>query len=209
MRQLSGEDLSSSTQTVDTPTPSNVARLRSIAAADGRPLGTATHIERRLPLSPSPAAAAARPARIDHPYWSRTNARPRYHVRQRLQSRRLAQFCIQASRIHARPSTGTASESTWSRVGAFSICRRTFCDPGKIHTQDRRGAGAEITTLLHDTSSTARVRAARAWFPESPQETCALARAALNNTSSRSRCGPARADARDGVRPCSALGDPG
>jgi hypothetical protein len=98
------------------------------------------------------------------------------------------QFCIQASRIHARPLDLT--RPLWEiylveGLDSFlDLPADSFAILTKIHHAaiDVKG-GAEITTLLHDTTpQTPHPEPPEPWFPESPPGSLSLlARAAIHN----------------------------
>jgi len=150
------------------------------------------HIEGRLHLSPIFRQKLLRvPLELDFPYWIEDEGFDlEYHVRHIALPKPgdWRQFCIQASRIHARPLD--LSKPLWELYlveGLDSFLHlppNSFAILSKVHHAaiDVRG-GAEITTLLHDT--TARPPAPEPpepWFPESPPGSTALiARAMINN----------------------------
>ena len=163
-------------------------------AGDGRVhfKGLLKHIESRLHLSPIFRQKLLRvPMELDFPYWIEDESFDlEYHVRHIALPKPgdWRQFCIQASRIHARPLD--LSKPLWELYlveGLDSFLHLppdSFAILAKVHHAaiDVRG-GAEITTLLHDT--TARPPAPEPpepWFPESPPGAVSLlARAMINN----------------------------
>lgn len=154
--------------------------------------GLLRHIESRLHLSPIFRKKLLRvPLELDYPYWIEDDAFDlEYHVRH------LAlphpgdwrQFCIQASRIHARPLDLT--RPLWEihlveRLDKFlDLPGGSFALLTKVHhaAMDLAG-GAEITTLLHDTMAKATPPAPpEPWFPQDPPGAVSLVgRAVLHN----------------------------
>jgi WS/DGAT/MGAT family acyltransferase len=154
--------------------------------------GLLKYIESRLHLSPIFRQKLLRvPLDLDHPYWIEDERFDlEYHVRHIALPKPgdWRQFCIQASRIHARPLD--MSRPLWELYLVEGL--DTFLDlPAdsfalltKVHHAaiDVRG-GAEITTLLHDTTPLPpHPEPPEPWFPESPPGSLSLlARAALHN----------------------------
>jgi diacylglycerol O-acyltransferase len=150
------------------------------------------HIESRLHLSPIFRQKLLRvPLELDFPYWIEDeNFDLEYHVRHIALPKPgdWRQFCIQASRIHARPLDLT--RPLWELylvegLDAFlQLPKDSFAILAKIHHAaiDVRG-GAEITTLLHDTTPNPPApEPPEPWFPESPPGAISLlTRALLNN----------------------------
>ncbi len=150
------------------------------------------HIESRLHLSPIFRQKLLRvPLELDHPYWIEDERFDlEYHVRHVALPKPgdWRQFCLQASRIHARPLD--MSRPLWELylvegLDAFlDLPKNSFAILAKIHHAaiDVR-SGAEITTLLHDTTQRSpKLAPPEPWFPETPPGTVALlARAALRN----------------------------
>jgi len=196
MRQLRGED--ARFVYADTGHANSNITLVSIydpsTAADGRVhfKGLLRHIESRLHLSPIFRQKLLRvPLELDHPYWIEDERFDlEYHARHVALPKPgdWRQFCIQVSRIHARPLDMT--RPLWELylvegLDAFvDLPKDSFAILAKIHHAaiDVR-AGAEITTLLHDTTPRPPGLAPpEPWFPESPPGTVSLlARAALHN----------------------------
>jgi len=154
--------------------------------------GLLKYIESRLHLSPIFRQKLLRvPLDLDHPYWIEDERFDlEYHVRHVALPRPgdWRQFCIQASRIHARPLD--LSRPLWELYLVEGL--DTFLDlpPDSfaILTKIHHAAidvknGAEITTLLHDTTPLPpNPEPPEPWFPESPPGSLALlARAALRN----------------------------
>lgn len=196
MRQLRGED--AQFVYADNGHANSNLTLVSIydpsTAADGQVhfTGLLKHIERRLHLSPIFRQRLLRvPLELDHPYWIEDERFDlEYHVRHVALPKPgdWRQFCIQASRIHARPLDMT--RPLWELylvegLDAFlDLPKNSFAILAKIHhAAIDANAGAEITTLLHDTTPQPPALAPpEPWFPESPPGTLALlARAAFNN----------------------------
>lgn len=196
MRQLRGDD--AVFLYADSGHSSSHVSLVNIydpSTAPGRRLrfkGLLQHIESRLHLSPIFRKKLLRvPLELDHPYWIEDEAFDlEYHVRH------LAlpppgdwrQFCIQASRIHARPLD--LSRPLWE-IHLIERLDRFLDLPGgsfalliKVHhaAMDLAG-GAEIATLLHDLQAKAPPPdPPEPWFPEDPPGALSLiGRAVLNN----------------------------
>ncbi len=154
--------------------------------------GLLRHIESRLHLSPIFRQKLLRvPLELDYPYWVEDERFDlEYHVRHVALPHPgdWRQFCIQASRIHARPLD--LSRPLWEiylveGLDSFlDLPDDSFALLTKIHHAaiDLSG-GAEITTLLHDTTArSAPPDPPTPWFPEPPPGASALlARAALHN----------------------------
>jgi WS/DGAT/MGAT family acyltransferase len=154
--------------------------------------GFLKYIESRLHLSPIFRQKLLRvPLDLDHPYWIEDERFDlEYHVRHIALPRPgdWRQFCIQASRIHARPLD--LSRPLWELYLVEGL--DTFLDlpPDSfaILTKIHHAAidvkhGAEITTLLHDTTPLPpHPEPPEPWFPESPPGALSLlARAAFHN----------------------------
>jgi len=154
--------------------------------------GLLKHIEGRLHLSPIFRQRLLRvPLELDYPYWIEDERFDlEYHVRHIALPKPgdWRQFCIQVSRIHARPLD--LSRPLWELylvegLDAFlDLPADSFAILTKIHHAaiDVKG-GAEITTLLHDTvPRPPHPEPPEPWFPESPPGSLSLlARAALHN----------------------------
>ena len=150
------------------------------------------HIESRLGGLPMFRSKLQRvPLDLDHPYWvDDPNFDLEYHVRHIALPKPgdWRQFCIQASRIHARPLD--MSKPLWELYlvegldSFLELPKDSFGILAKVHHAaiDVR-AGAEITTLLHDTTDIPPApEPPEPWFPESPPGSLSLlARAALHN----------------------------
>ena len=196
MRQLRGED--ARFVYAETGHANSNITLLSIydpsTAPEGRVRfkGLLKHIESRLHLSPIFRQKLLRvPLELDYPYWIEDEGFDlEYHVRHIALPKPgdWRQFCIQASRIHARPLD--LSRPLWELylvegLDAFlDLPRDSFGILIKIHHAaiDIRG-GAEISTLLHDTTAVPPPpEPPEPWFPESPPGPLSLlARAALHN----------------------------
>ena len=165
--------------------PGGKVRFKSILA----------HIEARLHLSPVFRRKLLRvPLELDYPYWIEDERFDlEYHVRH------IAlpapgdwrQFCIQASRIHARPLD--LSRPLWEihviegLDGLLDLPRGSFALLTKVHhAAIDLDDGSELTRVLHDTSATPEPPAPpEPWFPESPPGTFALlGRSLLRNATS-------------------------
>jgi diacylglycerol O-acyltransferase len=154
--------------------------------------GFLKYVESRLHLSPIFRQKLLRvPLDLDHPYWIEDERFDlEYHVRHIALPRPgdWRQFCIQASRIHARPLD--LSRPLWELylVEGLDTFLNLPPDSFAILTKIHHAAidvkhGAEITTLLHDTTPlTPHPEPPEPWFPESPPGPISLlARAALHN----------------------------
>jgi WS/DGAT/MGAT family acyltransferase len=154
--------------------------------------GLLSYIESRLHLSPIFRQKLLRvPLDLDHPYWIEDERFDlEYHVRHVALPKPgdWRQFCIQASRIHARPLDMT--RPLWElylveELDSFiDLPKDSFAILAKIHHAAIDVTGeSEITTLLHDTSPhPPHPEPPEPWFPESPPSSLALlARAACHN----------------------------
>jgi WS/DGAT/MGAT family acyltransferase len=131
------------------------------------------------------------PLGLDHPYWvDDENFDLEYHVRHIALPKPgdWRQFCIQASRIHARPLD--LSRPLWEihviegLDGFLDLPEGTFALLTKTHhAAIDVEQGSEITMLLHDTEATPPPAAPAApWFPEpAPGLLPMLTRAAANS----------------------------
>jgi len=154
--------------------------------------GLLTYIESRLHLSPIFRQKLHRvPLDLDHPYWIEDERFDlEYHVRHIALPKPgdWRQFCIQASRIHARPLD--LSRPLWELylVEGLDTFLDLPTDSFAILTKIHHAAidvksGAEITTLLHETTPLPpHPEPPEPWFPESPPGAFSLlTRAALHN----------------------------
>jgi WS/DGAT/MGAT family acyltransferase len=154
--------------------------------------GLLKHIESRLHLSPIFRQKLLRvPMELDYPYWIEDERFDlEYHVRHIALPKPgdWRQFCIQASRIHARPLDLT--RPLWElylveELDSFiDLPKDSFAILAKIHhAAINISRGAEITTLLHDTlPHPPEATPPEPWFPESPPGSLSLlARAACHN----------------------------
>ena len=154
--------------------------------------GLLKYVESRLHLSPVFRQRLLRvPLELDYPYWIEDERFDlEYHVRHVALPKPgdWRQFCIQASRIHARPLDLT--RPLWELylvegLDAFlDLPPDSFAILTKIHhaaISDK--GGAEIATLLHDTTPhPPQPEPPEPWFPESPPGSLSLlARAAVHN----------------------------
>lgn len=150
------------------------------------------HIESRLHLSPVFRRRLLHvPLELDYPYWVEDERFDlEYHVRHVAlpDPGDWRQFCIQASRIHARPLDLT--RPLWELYlvdrldSLLDLPPHSFAILTKIHhAAIDLDDGAEITTLLHDTTAVPPATAPpEPWFPDSPPGPLSLlARAALHN----------------------------
>jgi diacylglycerol O-acyltransferase len=196
MRQLRGED-ARFVYAESGHSNSNITLISiydPATAAEGRVRfkGLLRHVESRLHLSPIFRQKLLRvPLELDFPYWIEDeNFDLEYHVRHIALPKPgdWRQFCIQASRIHARPLD--LSRPLWELylvegLDAFlDLPSDSFAILAKIHHAaiDVHG-GAEITTLLHDTTAKPPApEPPEPWFPESPPGAVSLlTRALINN----------------------------
>ncbi|MCK9381641.1 MAG: wax ester/triacylglycerol synthase family O-acyltransferase [Sulfuritalea sp.] len=161
--------------------PGGVVRFKQILA----------HVESRLGQLPVFRQKILRvPLDLDYPYWIEDeNFDIEYHVRHIALPKPgdWRQFCIQASRIHARPLD--LQRPLWEMyviegldsfldlpVGSFAVLLKIH------HAAIDVTRGNEITTLLHDISPASLPPAPPApWFPESaPGNLALLFRAGFN-----------------------------
>ncbi|MBL8342170.1 MAG: wax ester/triacylglycerol synthase family O-acyltransferase [Rubrivivax sp.] len=148
--------------------PGGVVRFKSILQ----------HIESRIAQLPLFRQKLHRvPLDLDHPYWVDDEAFDlEYHVRHIALPKPgdWRQFCIQASRIHARPLD--LSRPLWEihviegLDGLLDLPEGTFALLTKTHhAAIDVESGSEITSLLHDLTATPPVPAPPPpWFPEAP-----------------------------------------
>jgi WS/DGAT/MGAT family acyltransferase len=154
--------------------------------------GLLKYVESRLHLSPVFRQRLLRvPLELDYPYWIEDERFDlEYHVRHVALPKPgdWRQFCIQASRIHARPLDLT--RPLWELylvegLDAFlDLPPDSFAILTKIHhAAINEKGGAEIATLLHDTTAQPpHPEPPEPWFPESPPGSLSLlARAAVHN----------------------------
>ncbi len=148
--------------------PGGVVRFKQILA----------HVESRLDKLPNFREKILRvPLDLDYPYWVEDeNFNLEYHVRHIALPKPgdWRQFCIQSSRIHARPLD--LQRPLWEMyviegldsfldlpAGSFAVLLKIH------HAAIDVTHGNEITSLLHDLSPLAAPVAPPApWFPESP-----------------------------------------
>jgi diacylglycerol O-acyltransferase len=146
--------------------PGGVVRFKQILA----------HVESRLNLLPKFREKIHRvPLDLDYPYWVEDdNFNLEYHVRHIALPKPgdWRQFCIQSSRIHARPLD--LQRPLWEMYviegldSFLDLPAGSFAVLLKIHHAAIDVAhGNEITNLLHDLSPTSAAPAPAApWFPE-------------------------------------------
>jgi diacylglycerol O-acyltransferase len=196
MRQLRGDDaLFLYADTGNSNANITLVNIYDPSTAPGGKIrfkGLLKHIEGRLHLSPIFRQKLLRvPLELDYPYWVEDERFDlEYHVRHVAlpQPGDWRQFCIQASRLHARPLDLT--RPLWEiylveGLDSFlDLPDDSFALLTKIHHSaiDLFG-GAEITTLLHDTTRKApKPEPPEPWFPQAPPGSLSLlARAALHN----------------------------
>jgi diacylglycerol O-acyltransferase len=196
MRQLRGED-AQFVYAESGHANSNITLISIYdpsTAAEGRVhfKGLLRHVESRLHLSPIFRQRLLRvPLELDFPYWIEDeNFDLEYHVRHIALPKPgdWRQFCIQASRIHARPLDLT--RPLWELYlvegldSLLNLPKDSFALLAKIHHAaiDFRGS-VDIMTLLHDTTPTPpALEPVEPWFPESPPGAVSLlGRALVNN----------------------------
>jgi len=154
--------------------------------------GLLKYVESRLHLSPVFRQRLLRvPLELDYPYWIEDERFDlEYHVRHVALPKPgdWRQFCIQASRIHARPLDMT--RPLWELYlvegldSFLDLPPDSFAILTKIHhAAIGEKGGAEIATLLHDTTPhPPQPEPPEPWFPESPPGSLSLlARAAVHN----------------------------
>lgn len=161
--------------------PGGMVRFKQILA----------HVESRLGQLPNFREKILRvPLDLDYPYWVEDeNFNIEYHVRHIALPKPgdWRQFCIQASRIHARPLD--LQRPLWEMyviegldsfldlpVGSFAVLLKVH------HAAIDVAHGSEITTLLHDLTAISPAPVPPApWFPESaPGNLVLLLMASLN-----------------------------
>ena len=196
MRQLRGDDaLFLYADTGNSNANITLVNIYDPSTAPGGKIrfkGLLKHIESRLHLSPIFRQKLLRvPLELDYPYWVEDERFDlEYHVRHVALPHPgdWRQFCIQASRIHARPLDLT--RPLWEiylveGLDSFlDLPDDSFALLTKVHHSaiDLSG-GAEITTLLHDTTrKVPEPEPPEPWFPQAPPGSLSLlARAALHN----------------------------
>ena len=188
MRQLRGEDARFVyAETGHSNSNITLVHIYDPSTAPGgrvRFKGLLKYIESRLHLSPVFRQKLLHvPLDLDYPYWIEDERFDlEYHVRHVALPKPgdWRQFCIQASRIHARPLD--MSRPLWELylvegLDAFlDLPPDSFAILTKIHHAaiDVKG-GAEITTLLHDTTpEPPHPEPPEPWFPESPPGSLSL-----------------------------------
>jgi WS/DGAT/MGAT family acyltransferase len=155
-------------------------------------------VESRLHLSPIFRQKLRRvPFGMDEPYWVEDeNFDLEYHVRHIALPRPgdWRQFCIQASRIHARPLD--PNRPLWELYviegldSLLDLPKESFALLTKLHhAAIDVERGTEIITLLHDTTpQPPQPEPAEPWFPESPPGNLELVcRGVLHTATSPSR----------------------
>jgi diacylglycerol O-acyltransferase len=196
MRQLRGDDaLFLYADTGNSKANITLVNIYDPSTAPGGKIrfkGLLKHIESRLHLSPIFRQKLLRvPLELDYPYWVEDERFDlEYHVRHVALPKPgdWRQFCIQASRIHARPLDLT--RPLWEiylveGLDSFlDLPDDSFALLTKVHHSaiDLSG-GAEITTLLHDTTRRSpEPEPPEPWFPQAPPGALSLlARAAIHN----------------------------
>ena len=161
--------------------PGGVVRFKSILA----------HIESRLEQLPILRQRVKQaPLGLDRPYWVEDeDFNLEYHVRHIALPKPgdWRQFCIQASRIHARPLD--LNRPLWEMYviegldSFLDLPKGSFALLLKIHhAAIEVEHGCEITELLHDLTPDVRPPGPlEPWFPEAPpNDLMLLARAAVN-----------------------------
>ncbi|MBL0149458.1 MAG: wax ester/triacylglycerol synthase family O-acyltransferase [Ideonella sp.] len=182
--------------------PGGVVRFKSILA----------HIASRLDRAPLFRRRLQRvPLELDHPYWVEDeNFDLEYHVRHIALPKPgdWRQFCIQASRIHARALD--LNRPLWEIYviegldsfldlpeGSFALLVKTHRAAVDV------GQAGELTRLLHDDTATPPAAPpSPPWFPESPPGRLAMVcRGAVNTVSSPLRLAAPLARAAAQVAP--------
>ena len=194
MRQLSGNDARflysdtsqananiSKIQIYDQSTaPGGMVRFKSILA----------HIAGRLDRSPIFRQKLQRvPLELDYPYWIEDeNFDLEYHVRHIALPKPgdWRQFCIQASRIHARALD--LNRPLWEIYviegldGFLDLPAGSFALLTKVHHAAIDIEGGGITTLLHDTTpDPVAPSPPEPWFPDPPPGRMAMFMRAIGN----------------------------
>ena len=194
MRQLSGNDARflysdtaqananiSKIQIYDQSTaPGGQVRFKSILA----------HIAGRLDRSPIFRQKLQRvPLELDYPYWIEDDSFDlEYHVRHLALPKPgdWRQFCIQASRIHARALD--LNRPLWEIYvvegldGFLDLPAGSFALLTKVHHAAIDPDGGGITTLLHDTTPEPAAPAPpEPWFPQAPPGRMAMFMRAIGN----------------------------
>ncbi len=188
MSQLSGHD-ASFLYSDTTHSNSNVSLLHIYdqSTVPGGRLRFKTllaHIESRLDRSPVFRRRLQRvPFELDYPYWVEdANFDLEYHVRHIALPKPgdWRQFCIQVSRIHARPLD--LNRPLWEMyviegldsfldlpTGSFALLTKTH------HAAVDPASGSELTALLHDATATPPNAAPPApWFATSPPRSATM-----------------------------------
>ena len=187
MRQLSGNDarfLYSDTA----HTNANITKIQIYDQSTARGgkvrfKSILSHIEGRLDRSPIFRQRLHRvPLELDYPYWIEDeNFDLEYHVRHIALPKPgdWRQFCIQASRIHARPLD--LSRPLWEIYviegldGFLDLPADSFALLTKVHHAAIDIEGRGITTLLHDiTPNPPSAGPPAPWFPEPPPGRAAM-----------------------------------
>jgi WS/DGAT/MGAT family acyltransferase len=196
MRQLRGEDARFvyAESGHAHPNITLISVYNPVSELEGRPRFEALlrHVGNRLHLSPIFRNKLLRvPLELDFPYWiGDEHFDLEYHVRHVALPKPgdWHQFCIQASRIHARALDLT--KPLWELYlvegldSLQDLPKNSFALLVKIHHAaiDVHG-GSDIMTLLHDTTPQPPTQEpVEPWFPESPPGSIVLlSRAVLNN----------------------------
>ena len=196
MKQLSGQD-AAFLYSDNTHSNSNVTLLHIYdqSTAPGGKLrfkSILSHIESRLHRSPMFRRKLQRvPLELDLPYWVEDeNFDLEYHVRHLALPKPgdWRQFCIQVSRLHARPLD--MNRPLWEVYviegldsllelpeGSFALVTKTH------HAAIDIEHGSEITMLLHDTEPTPPDDTPmRPWFPQSPPRRSTMVWRGLKHT---------------------------
>jgi WS/DGAT/MGAT family acyltransferase len=182
MRQLSESDaLFLASESAHKTSNVSLVQIYDPSTAPGgrmRFKGLLALIESRLHLSPIFRQRLRRvPLGLDEPYWVEDeNFDLEYHVRHIALPKpgNWRQFCIQASRIHARPLD--PNRPLWEIYfiegldGLMGLPKESFALLTKLHhAAIDVERGTEIMTLLHDvTPRPPKPEPAEPWFPESP-----------------------------------------
>jgi WS/DGAT/MGAT family acyltransferase len=196
MRQLSKDDaLFLASDSAHSSSNVSLIQIYDPSTAPGgrmRFKGILALVESRLHRSPIFRQKLRRvPFGLDEPYWIEDeNFDLEYHVRNIAlpQPGDWRQFCIQASRIHARPLD--LNRPLWEIYviegldSLLGLPRDSFALLTKLHhAAIDVEQGTEIITLLHDTAPQApRAEPPEPWFPESPPSALELVCRGVVNT---------------------------
>ena len=181
MRQLSKNDsLFLESENVHCNSNVSLIQIYDPSTAPGGRLqfkGFLALVESRLHLSPVFRQKLCNvPFGLDEPYWIEDeNFDLEYHVRHIALPKPgdWRQFCIQTSRIHARPLD--LNRPLWEMYviegldSLLDLPKDSFALLTKLHhAAIDAGRGTAIITLLHDTTPQPKIEPPEPWFPASP-----------------------------------------